>query len=249
MKAMILAAGLGTRLHPVTKSRPKALVEIYGMPLLEIQIRKLIYFGFNEIIINTHHFASKVCDFLESKHYFHTNIKISDESDMLLETGGGLKKASWFFDFKQDFLVINVDVLTNLNLNTLYQHHQQSDALATLVTRNRKTSRYLLFDSDNNFYGRINQKTGENNILKKNVTQGTKLAFSGIHVINQHIFQLMVETGKFSIIDVYLKLANTYKIKSYQHDKSFWVDIGKYEKLQEVNNSNFKSEVLSYTNL
>src|SRR5210317_1542357 len=148
MKAMIFAAGLGTRLKPITNDRPKALAEIHGTPLIEIVIRRLINCGFNDIIINVHHFADKVLDFLASKNNFGINLQISDERGELLDTGGGLKKASWFFDDGKAFLVHNVDTLTDIDLLDYYHFHQKNNALATLLVRHRPGSRFFLFDEN-----------------------------------------------------------------------------------------------------
>ncbi|MCR9285841.1 MAG: nucleotidyltransferase family protein [Bacteroidetes bacterium] len=234
MKAMIFAAGLGTRLRPLTNDRPKALVEINGKPLLEIAIRRLKYFGFQEIIINIHHFGELILDFLKKNNDFGITIEISDERDLLLETGGGLKKATSFFDDGMPFLVCNADILTNLNLKELYDFHLKNNPLATLAVRNRKTSRYLLFNEKNKeLVGWENQKTGEVRWSKPS-KEIVHWAFSGIHVIDPKIFELMPNQTIFSIIEVYLSAAKEHSILGFLHDNNIWLDVGKPESLAKA---------------
>ena len=232
MKAMIFAAGLGTRLKPITNDRPKALAEIHGTPLLEIIIRRLINYGFDDIIINVHHFADKVVDFLESKNNFGINIQISDETDQLLDTGGGLKKASWFFDDNEPFLVHNVDTLTDIDLLDYFNYHKQNNALATLLVRHRPGSRFFLFDINTRLCGWENIISKEKIITSDPDKQLEQIAFSCLHVIHPSIFKLIDEEGCFSIIDVYLRLAKSHKIMGYVDDTSYWLDVGTPEKLQ-----------------
>lgn len=234
MKAMILAAGLGTRLRPLTNRKPKALIEINKIPLLEIVIKGLKLYDFNEIIINVHHFADQIIGFLKEKNNFGIDIKVSDETDLLLSTGGGLKKASWFFNDSKPFLVHNVDILSDIDLKQFYEVHINSEALATLAVRNRQSSRYLLFDNDNNLCGWKNIKTNKVKIAKRSKSDLIPLAFSGIHIINTSIFNLMPEQHVFSMIDVYLNLAANYSIKEFNHDSSMWIDIGTKESLIEA---------------
>ncbi|MBE9468880.1 MAG: nucleotidyltransferase family protein [Bacteroidetes bacterium] len=234
MKAMIFAAGFGTRLQPLTNNKPKALVEINGTTLLEIVINRLKFFGFNDIIINVHHFSDMIIDFLKKNNNFNTNITISDESGAILDTGGGLKKASWFFNDNKAFLVHNVDVISDINLSEMYNKHIKSDAIATLAVRNRNSSRYFLFDEDKSLCAWKNTKTNEIKIAKETNFKLTPFAFSGIHVINPEIFKQINEKGKFSIVDVYLKLAATNKIMAFNHDKSLWFDVGDRNKLLEA---------------
>lgn len=231
---MIFAAGLGTRLRPLTNDRPKALVEVNGVTLLEKVIRRLIHFGFDQIIINVHHFAEKVIDFLKKKHHFGIQIAIAHEKDLVLETGGGLKNVSWFFEDGQPFLVHNVDILTDLDLRLFYQHHLTSHALATLAVRKRQTSRYLLFDEKGLLSGWQNVKTGETKIARKTHQVLSQWAFSGIHVINPLLFKKMSEMGVFSIIQPYLRLAATEKIVAYPHTETVWLDVGRLESLEEA---------------
>lgn len=234
MKAMIFAAGLGTRLRPITNDIPKALAPINGIPILEIVIRRLINYGFNEIIVNVHHFADKVVEFLDSKNRFDINLQISDEREELLDTGGGLKHASWFFDDKQPFLVHNVDTLTDIDLLDYYRYHQKNDALATILVRHRKGSRFFLFDQSNRLCGWENVVTHEKIIARKQVNHLEQIAFSCLHIIDPKIFDLIDEKGCFSIIDVYLRLAKNQKILGFIDDDSYWLDIGTPEKLKRA---------------
>lgn len=234
MKAMIFAAGLGTRLRPITNHIPKALAPVNGLPMLEIVIQRLINYGFNEIIVNVHHFADKVIEFLDNKDRFGINLQISDERDELLDTGGGLKKASWFFDDGQPFLVHNVDTLTDIDLLDYYKYHQQNDALASLLVRHRPGSRYFLFDQSKRLCGWENVVTNEKIISRKQAAHLEQIAFSCLHVIDPKIFDLMEEEGCFSIIDVYLRLAKNHKIMGFLDDASYWLDIGTPEKLKRA---------------
>lgn len=233
MKAMIFAAGLGTRLKPITNDRPKALAEIHGTPILEIVIRRLINYGFDDIIVNVHHFADKVIEFLKSKNNFGINLQISDERGELLDTGGGLKKASWFFDDKEPFLVHNVDTLTNVDLKDFYDFHKKKNALSTLLVRHRTGSRFFLFDETKQLCGWENVITKEKIIASNSKTNLEQIAFSCLHIIDPSIFKLIHEKGCFSIIDVYLRLAKDHKIMGYTDDDSYWLDIGTPEKLQK----------------
>lgn len=231
-KAMIFAAGLGTRLRPLTNDRPKAMIEVNGKTLLETNIRKLVHFGFTEIVVNVHHFADLVVHFLKEND-FGANIIISNEQDELLETGGGLKKAADFLQ-GEPFLVHNVDILTDLDLNAFYDFHQKNKALATLATRERETSRYLLFDENQILHGWTNIKAGV--VRQKRATENDLFfrAFSGIHVIDPLIFELFTRTGKFSIIDTYLDCAKNHLIQEYRHDSGLWLDVGKLESLKQA---------------
>lgn len=229
MKAMIFAAGLGTRLRPLTNNLPKALVEIKGKTLLEITINRLIENGFNEIIVNVHHHADQVISFLH-EHNFKAKIEISDEREKLLDTGGGLKKAKWFFD-DQPFLLHNVDIISDLDLREFYNIHLRNHSIATLAVRNRKSSRYFLLDNDYVLCGWENIKTGEQ-IISRDKEHLSQLAFSGIHIIDPKLFNYFPVEEKFSIVEVYLKTAKREKIKGYLHNYSFWQDVGK---LQDLN--------------
>lgn len=237
MKAMIFAAGLGTRLRPLTNHKPKALVEIKGTPLLELVIRRLIHFGFDDIIINVHHFADQIIAFVKLKNKFGVKIQISDERHQLLETGGGLKYAQSFFQDSQAFLVCNADIISDLDLKLMYDQHLVNDALATLAVRHRSTSRYLIFDKETQvLQGWLNTKNGDMKMRRHGADALQLLAFSGIHIISPSIFDFMPNEEKFSIIDVYLKAAKTEKIIAYRHDDSFWLDVGKPESLALAEN-------------
>jgi NDP-sugar pyrophosphorylase family protein len=234
MKAMIFAAGLGTRLSEITRFKPKALVEINGIPLIEAIIRRLISFGYDDIIINVHHFADQIEDFIRMKNQFGIKISFSDERGNLLDTGGGLKHASWFFDDGKPFLVHNVDVISNIDLDALRDFHRRSGAMATLAVRTRKSSRQLHFNLQNLLCGWENNTSGE----KKIVIPGpySSFGFSGIQIINPGIFRLMTEDGKFGIIDVYLRLSSHYKINAFVHDDDHWIDVGNPENITKAEN-------------
>lgn len=238
MKAMIFAAGLGTRLKPLTDTIPKALVEIDGKPLLEHVILKLISSGFDEIIINVHHFPEQIISFLKSKNNFGVRIEISDESDELLDTGGGIRKAQWFFDDRKPFLVHNVDILSNLNLSLFYQKHLENNHLASLIVNERNTFRYLLFDQDLLLKGWINEKTGEirpSDLLMPSTYR--KLAFSGIQILHPQVFKLMDRhPEKFSIIDFYLQHLAENSFYGYIPDNYKMIDVGKLNSIEEAGN-------------
>jgi len=228
---MIFAAGLGTRLQPITDARPKALIEIQGKALLQIVIERLKKFGFDEIILNVHHFAELVENFIIKNRSFDIHIEVSDERDLLLDTGGGLKKVAWFFDDGKPFLVHNVDILTNLDLTALYQFHLSQKPLATLACAERNGNRFFLFDKQNELCGWKNFATNETRMSKPEITDSIPLAFSGIHVIDPKIFSLIHQQGKFSMVDVYLELARQHKIVAFKHDGNHWIDVGKKENL------------------
>lgn len=233
MKAMIFAAGLGTRLQPLTNSIPKALVPFNNKPLLQHLIEKLVVEGFDKIIINTHHFSEQLIDFINIKKSFGIHISISDETGTLLDTGGGLIKASWFFDDGKPFLVHNVDVVSNIDFSSLLKFHIENIAIATLAVRDRKTSRYLHFDDNNVLSGWENIKTGERlGHFNQEITR--RFAFSGIHVIDPKIFKLINEEGKFSIINVYLNLATENKIVGFDHSEDLWMDVGNLTNLKKA---------------
>lgn len=234
MKAMVFAAGLGTRLLGETSDKPKALVEIGGKTLLQHTIEKLKREGINEIIVNVHHFSELVKDYL-STHNFGIPVFVSDESGKLLDTGGGLKKASRFFDDNSPILIYNVDILSNIDLQHLKKVHSHSGALATLVVRNRQTQRYFKFDENKRLVGWINKKTGESKIsIPENFEKAREMAFSGIHIVQPEIFKLMPKEDRFSIVQVYLELAKTHHIQGYFDDSDLWMDVGKPEQLAEA---------------
>lgn len=234
MKAMIFAAGLGTRLQNETMDKPKALVEIGGLTLLQRAIEKLKNEGVTEIVVNVHHFADLVIDFIESRNWG-LPIHISDERNKLLETGGGLKKASPFFTGNSPVIIYNVDILSNLNLQVVNAAHLKSGALATLVVRQRKTQRYFKFDENKNLVGWLNKKTGETKISRPDKFDGAvEMAFSGIHIIQPELLKLMPEEDRFSIVKVYLELAKTRTIKGYFDTSDSWIDVGKPAQLAEA---------------
>lgn len=234
MKAMIFAAGLGTRLGNTTRNIPKALVPVKGIPLLQIAIEKLTFHNFNQIIINVHHFPGQIKQFLETNNNFGAKIVISDESDRLLETGGGLKKVTRFFLGEPAFVAYNVDVLTNLDLNKIYDYHIHSGAIATLAVRSRKTKRYLLSDEKNTLCGWENKSNGKKKIVRVPVGRLKSQGFSGIHVLSPAIFDLMNGRDVFPIMDAYLNIASDFKILTHNHDNGFWLEIGKKKRLQEA---------------
>ena len=235
MRAMILAAGLGTRLRPLTNDRPKALVEIAGRTLLEIALLRLQSFGIREVIINVHHFPDLVVDYLKRNDNFGMRIEISRE-EVLLDTGGGLKKAGWFFleyGTEEPFILHNVDVISTIDLAKMPKSHAERGALATLAVQDRKTSRHLLFDGENRLCGRRLDK--EPPQLVRSGRETREFAFSGIHVISPKIFELMKEEGAFSIIDSYLRLAaQGGKILAFPADEYYWRDLGKPESIQQA---------------
>ena len=262
MKAMIFAAGLGTRLKPLTDNIPKALVPVGGKPLLQHSIERLKAAGFDEIIINVHHFAGQIIDFVEANHHFGIHIEFSDEREKLLDTGGGIKKAAPFFNDNQPFLVHNVDILSNIDLRELYEvstqriqsdstpsqsrQHQSheteiplihSNPIANLVCSERKTSRYLLFDDSNHLKGWINEKTGDvkSPYLHFDPRHYRKLAFAGIQILSPSIFPYMTTLpDRFSIIDFYLSLCNKENITCYIPNNLKIIDVGKTDSLEEA---------------
>jgi NDP-sugar pyrophosphorylase family protein len=234
MKAMIFAAGLGTRLQNETVAKPKALVDVGGKPLLQHAIEKLKAEGIAEIVVNVHHFSELVISFIKQND-FGIPVHISDETDKLLDTGGGLKKAASFFDDNQPILIYNVDILSSLNIQKLVKNHLKSKALVTLAVRIRETQRYYKFDSEMNLVGWINKKTGQKKISKSdNFENATAMAYSGFHIIQPEIFSLMPETDRFSVTDFYLELAKKQKIMGFYDDSDLWMDVGKPEQLEEA---------------
>jgi mannose-1-phosphate guanylyltransferase len=232
MKAMILAAGLGTRLRPLTDHRPKALVEVAGRPLLEITLARLRSAGVSDVIVNVHHFADMVAEYLRANRDFGMHIELSRE-DALLDTGGGLKKAAWFFragsSTGEPFLLHNVDVLSNIDLRRMVQSHAETQALATLAVQDRETSRYLLFDETSGLCGRRSGSGGADELVRPAV-QPQALAFCGVHVISTRLLSMLDEEGAFSIIASYLRLAGQgEKISGFRADQYYWRDLGRPE--------------------
>ncbi len=234
MKAMVFAAGLGTRLRPLTDTRPKALVEVLHTPLLEIAIRRLIFFGCRDIIVNIHHFGEQIVEFLQRKDFFGIHIEISDERNLLLDTGGGLKKAAWFLG-DAPFILLNADVLSNIDLGALYQTHLNSGAMATLAVRHRPSSRMLLFDETGQLCGWKNGQTGEEKWARPAHTSPQAWSFSGIQVLDPSFFTFFpTDRTVFSIIDTYLAAAESEKILAYPHDSDIWLDVGRPEQIEKA---------------
>jgi MurNAc alpha-1-phosphate uridylyltransferase len=231
--AMILAAGLGSRLKPWTDAHPKALAVINGKSLLQRNIEYLQQAGITDVIVNVHHFADQIIAAIETNNGWGSNITISDETDAVLETGGGLKKAQWYFNSSEDFVLLNVDVLTNLPLQQMIAAHKQNQPLATLAVTNRTTSRYFLFDGNNTLCGWRNVKTSEKKIARNSANLIEK-AFSGIHIISHSIFGFIQQEGKFSMVDLYLSLAKNHIIKSFDHSNTKFIDVGKPESIAEA---------------
>lgn len=233
MKAMILAAGLGTRLKPFTDKHPKALAIVNGKTILQRNIEYLASFGITDIIVNVHHFADQIINLIKNNNGFGSNITISDETNEVLETGGGLMKAKYFFKDDQPFVLLNVDILTNMNINKMIEHHSSSKALATLCVSQRRTSRYFLFDEDDNLCGWRNVNANLETIVKPANAYFEK-AFWGIHVISPQIFDLNKREGKFSIVDAYMDMCKTNIIKAYNDTDSKFIDVGKPESIAQA---------------
>lgn len=223
MKAMIFAAGLGTRLRPITDTIPKAMVSVGGEPLLKIILDRCKNAGIEEVVVNVHYLSQVIKDFLSTYDKGTMKIHISDESDEILETGGGLVKAKNFFDKSESFLVCNADILTNIDIEKFYHYHLEKGGIATLAVRDRKTSRKLLFDDQFRLKGRADG------------SEGQEWAFSGYHIIDAAIFQNMTRKGKFSITDWYMDICVHQDIFGYDHTEDIWIDVGTVEKLEEAN--------------
>jgi N-acetyl-alpha-D-muramate 1-phosphate uridylyltransferase len=233
MKAMLFAAGLGTRLKPFTDHHPKALAEVNGKTLLQHNIQYLQRFGIYDVIVNVHHFADQIEQVLNDNSGFGSWVAISDEREEVLETGGGLLKAAEYFEGSEPFVVMNVDVLTNLDLSHLIETHNNSGSIATLAVMQRHSSRQLLFDNHMLLCGWANNNTGEQKIARE-VVDMQPFAFSGIQVVSPAIFADMPFSGKFSIIDEYLHLAKSHPVKGHDHSGNVFIDVGKPESLQQA---------------
>jgi len=234
MKAMILAAGVGSRLRPLTDTCPKALIDLNGVPMLEIVLRRLINVGCTEVVINVFHLAEMIVDFLRARNDFGIRIEISRETE-LLDTGGGLQKMAGFFDDGRPFIVHNVDVLSNLDLSKMYRFHVENASLATLAVQDRITSRYFLFDEKGVLRGWESVKENRVEWAGTPLADFQRLAFNGIHVISPEIFSKMREGGAFSIIQTYLHLAGEgEKILAFRMDDYYWRDLGRLEKFEEA---------------
>ena len=236
MKAMVLAAGLGTSLRPLTDHKPKALIEVGGRTLLEITLGRLRAAGVSEVIINVHHFAEMIVQFLKAHDNFGIRIEISRE-EVLLDTGGGLKKAGWFFTegaSDEPFVLHNVDVISGIDLARMVERHKQRGALSTLAVQERETSRYLLFDERMQLCGRRMGKDGKPEMLR-HAPEVNAFAFTGIHVVSPRMIGMMTEEGVFSIIPTYLRLAAAgEKIFGFRADDYYWRDLGKLSELQQA---------------
>ncbi len=238
MKAMILAAGLGTRLRPLTANRPKALVEVAGRTMLEITLSRLRAFGIREVIVNVHHFAEMIIEYLRANGNFGMRIEVSREQ-ILLDTGGGLKQASWFFlesssASAEPFILHNVDVLSTIDFGRMVESHNEHQALATLAVQSRESSRYLLFDEQLRLCGRRVTRDNQTEIVRpaQNVQA---LAFSGIHVVSPRLLTMMPGEDAFSIIDCYLQIAaNEKAIAGFQADEWYWRDLGSADNLMQA---------------
>lgn len=234
MKAMILAAGLGTRLEHHTLERPKALVEVEGKPLLAYVLEKLVDSGFKEVLVNVHHFAEQIIKYLEDND-FGIKILISDESNRLLNTGGGIIKAQPFLYGEEPFLVHNVDILSDIDLNQLVEWHKKNDGIATLAVGSRTSTRHFLFDKNMYLSGWRNNLTGKEIIPASDRLPLQGYAFAGIHVINPIIFELIHTKGAFSIVDAYLSLCSKHRILGFDSSNNFVIDVGKPKNLEMAN--------------
>ncbi len=238
MKAMILAAGLGTRLRPLTDDRPKALVEVAGRTMLEITLARLRAIGIREVIVNAHHLAGMIAEYLKTNDNFGMSVEVSRE-EILLDTGGGLKNAAHFFlanssEPEGPFILHNVDVISTIDFPRMLQFHLENRALATLAVRSRKSSRYLLFDHQLQLCGRRSGDDGKTELVRPSQHTQT-LAFCGIHIISPRLFAKMTEEGVFSIIDCYLRLAGLEeKILAFRADEYYWRDLGTPDKVLQA---------------
>lgn len=240
MKAIIFAAGLGTRLRPLTNDRPKALVEVGGVPMLERVARRLIAAGCDDITVNVHHFAQKVIDFLAAKEHFGVTMHVSDERDLLLDTGGGILKARQWLDGNEPFVVHNADILTTVDLGEMVESHRRSGAMATLLVKDRSTSRYLLFDREQRMRGWTNRSTGEVKPAGLNAEGLNLRAFGGVHVLSPQIFALLekydrLNGPKFSTMPFYIDICTEHYLRGYEPDAPYlWLDVGKPDTLKQA---------------
>ncbi|MBV4358039.1 nucleotidyltransferase family protein [Pinibacter aurantiacus] len=228
MKAMIFSAGLGTRFKPWTDKHPKALAVINGKSLLQRNIEYLQQFGITDVVVNVHHFADQVMDAILRNKGWGSNVIISDEQDVVLETGGGLVKAKILLEGDEPFLTVNVDILTNLDISAFLEFHKKENALISIAVLQRKTSRYFLLDEESHLCGWINTQTGEEKMVhrKENLQQK---AYSGIAIFQPEVFSYLPKEGKFSLATSYLEIAATNTIAAYDHTGDKWVDVGKPE--------------------
>ena len=232
MKALIFAAGKGTRLKPFTDNHPKALAVVNNVPLLERNIKFLQNYGINDFVINVHHFGEQIIDFLQEKENFGAKIEISDEKNELLETGGGLIFAKKYLQNEENFLIMNADILTDLNISEFVKFHLSHQNVATLAVSDRVSSRKLMFNEDMILKGWVNKTTGETRLAEFN-NKFKELAFSGIHCVNSSIFDKIKRTGKFSIMEEYLDLMFENHIQGFQHNAKL-IDVGRPESVVEA---------------
>lgn len=231
MEAMIFAAGLGTRLYPLTKNKPKALVEICGKTLLDRCLEKIIKVGCKRIVINVHHFADLIEQYLENNKY-NAEIILSKEEE-LLDTGGGLKNAKKYFSLKENILIHNVDIISQIDISAMQDNLNNSNALAILAVSKRLSSRQLLFNKENLLSGWQNTQTKQEIITRENQNL-SPLAFSGVHIIRPEVLELMPNENKFSIINHYLELSKNNDLLAFKHENILWYDLGKYEQIAEI---------------
>ncbi|MBQ7690683.1 MAG: nucleotidyltransferase family protein [Muribaculaceae bacterium] len=242
MKAMVFAAGLGTRLRPLTNHRPKALVEVGGATMLERVLVRLRQAGFTDVTVNVHHFAQMVIDFLSAHDNFGLDIHVSDERELLLDTGGGILAARRWLDGDEPFLVHNADILTDLDLNAFYRSHEHGGAMATLLVKQRETQRYFVFDRNDRLQGWVNKKTGETRPdgFRHEPAVQQELAFGGLHVISPAIFPLLERHAAtagavFSITPFYIEICRRQLVKGYHPAAPYrWLDVGKPETLAQA---------------
>lgn len=231
MIAMIFAAGLGTRLKPFTDKHPKALATVNGKSLLQRNVEYLLHQNITEIVLNVHHFPEQIIDAITKNKGWGANIHISDESNEVLETGGGLKKAAkTLLSHNSDIVLLNVDILTDISLQKMHEQHIRSHSLATLAVSDRPTSRYLLFNSDMQLCGWENTLTGEKKTMR-NESGLVRKAFSGLQIIGPTFLNLIHKEGKFSIIEIYLELCKTQIIQAYTEENTRFIDVGKPESI------------------
>lgn len=245
MKAIILAAGMGSRLNQITNDTPKALVEVNHIPMLEITLNNLKNQGINSFLINIHHKGEKIIDFLRSKNDFGVNIVISDERDRLLDTGGAILKAKSFINGDESIIVHNVDIISNININDLEAFHLKNNNTATLCVRDRTTSRYLLFDANMQLKGWKNSTIGKFRWVDKNHKESSPLAFSGVYIISPSFVDKLDMNGSFSIIDAWLRMAKKEKIMGYLDDSPSWFDLGTIERIKTAEKNIIDRENIS----
>jgi NDP-sugar pyrophosphorylase family protein len=234
MKAMIFTAGLSNKLLPQTAERPKALVEINGEPLLGMLVKRLADSGFTEIIMNVHHFAVPIANYLKEKDFFGIRIEISDETDLTLDTAGTLRKVEWFFDDPGPFLIYNLEILSDIDLRKLYIDHTKTGAMATLAVKKRESPRYMLFNQNMELCGWKNNLTKETRTSVPHLHKLSEFAFSRIQIVNPLIFKYLTRKGDFSLVELYLRLASGHLIRGYPDNDSIWMDLGNKEGILEA---------------